>query len=131
MNTAPTRLGEQTFSDNTSTEFEERESDIYQPPASSYEAPRYEPYVPDPATGDEAEDRPMKKSSAFVDDDDDDELERRAAELKRQQKAQADREADEAFKKAAEADGKNALDLHTKGKLTIVSRSYKSYQWRS
>ncbi len=113
MNTAPTRLGEQAFSDNTSAKLEDRESDVYQPPASSYEAPSYEPYVPDSATGDESEDPPMKKKNTFMDDDDNDELERRAAELKKQQKAQADREADEAFKKAAEADGKKETDAHT------------------
>ncbi|KAK8247999.1 Sec23-binding domain of Sec16-domain-containing protein [Phyllosticta capitalensis] len=75
-------------------------STSYEPPTSSYEPPSYQPYEPDPEP--EEETQPKKKS--FIEDDDDDELERRAAALKAQQKAEADRQADEAFRKAAEAD---------------------------
>ncbi|KAK7607852.1 Sec23-binding domain of Sec16-domain-containing protein [Phyllosticta paracitricarpa] len=77
-------------------------STSYEPPTSSYEPPSYQPYEPDPEP--DKDSQPKKKS--FMDDDDDDELERRAAALKAQQKAEADRQADEAFRKAAEADGK-------------------------
>jgi COPII coat assembly protein SEC16 len=69
-------------------------------PISSYEPPSYQPYEPEPDPEEADESKPKKKS--FMDDDDDSaEMEKRAAALK---KAQADREADEAFRKAAEAD---------------------------
>jgi hypothetical protein len=73
----------------------------YEPPTSGYEPPSYQPYEPEPdqPSDDEAAPKPKKKS--FMDDDDDDGFAQRAAQMK---KAQADREADEAFKKAAEAD---------------------------
>ncbi|KAK8169511.1 Sec23-binding domain of Sec16-domain-containing protein [Phyllosticta citrichinensis] len=71
----------------------------YEPPTSSYEPPSYQPYEPDP----EPEEDKQPKKNSFMDDDDD-ELERRAAALKAQQKAEVDRQADEAFRKAAEAD---------------------------
>jgi hypothetical protein len=71
-----------------------------------YEPPAYQPYQPDdePAAAPEDEQKPKKKS--FMDDDDDDDLAAKAAALKKQQKSEADRQADEAFRKAAEADGK-------------------------
>ncbi|KKY21100.1 putative copii coat assembly protein sec16 [Diplodia seriata] len=75
----------------------------YEPPTNSYEPPSYQPYEPEPEAAEEKEEEKPKKKS-FMDDDDDDELERRAAALKAQQKAEADRIADEAFRKAAEAD---------------------------
>lgn len=90
----------------------------YQPPASaSYEAPSYEPqgggyepptssYVPyEPKEPDSpVETKPKKKS--FMDDDDDDIPGLKAAPASREKtKAEKDREADEAFRKAAEADG--------------------------
>lgn len=78
----------------------------YEPPASSYEPPSYQPYEPEPEPEEEKEEENEPKKKSFMDDDDDDELERRAAALKAQQKAEADRQADEAFRKAAEADGK-------------------------
>jgi hypothetical protein len=72
----------------------------YEPPTSSYEPPStYEPYNPD-AEPDSPE-KPKKKS--FMDDDDDD-FSTRTASLKASQKAENDRKADEAFRKAAEAD---------------------------
>ncbi|KAI7091867.1 hypothetical protein KC356_g35 [Hortaea werneckii] len=49
--------------------------------------------------------QPKKKGMMDLSDDEDDrEMERRAAALKQQQKSDADRQADEAFRKAAEAD---------------------------
>ena len=74
----------------------------YEPPTSSYEPPTYQPYSPD----DLEDSSPVVKKKSFIDDDDDDDLTRRAAELKKKQKTEADRQADEAFRKAAEADGK-------------------------
>lgn len=48
----------------------------------------------------------LKKKKSFMDDDDDDDLAARAAAIQKAEKARKDREADEAFRKAAEADGK-------------------------
>jgi hypothetical protein len=53
---------------------------------------------------DNLEDKPKKVPP--IDDDDDDDLVARAANIKKAEKAQGTREADEAFRKAAE-DGKH------------------------
>ena len=80
----------------------------YEPPLmNAYVPPAYEPYVPQ-AGESPVEEKPKKKS--FMDDADDDDFEARAAALRKEEKARNDREADEAFKRAAEADG---MYLHT------------------
>ncbi|KAI7702400.1 hypothetical protein KC353_g14770 [Hortaea werneckii] len=81
-------------------------STSYGPPASSYEPPGYQPYEPEPEAAEEEQaPQPKKKGMMDLSDDEDDrEMERRAAALKQQQKSDADRQADEAFRKAAEAD---------------------------
>ncbi|KAE8354761.1 Sec23-binding domain of Sec16-domain-containing protein [Aspergillus coremiiformis] len=48
----------------------------------------------------------LKKKKSFMDDDDDDDIAARAAAIQKAEKARKDREADEAFRKAAEADAK-------------------------
>ena len=72
-------------------------------PTDSYDPPAYDPYVP------QAEKSPVeeksKKKSFMDDDDDDDDFEARAAALRKEEKARKDREADEVFRRAAEADG--------------------------
>lgn len=102
----------------------------YLPPASSYEPPihesnysasgfeppstnayqlssyGYDAYNAAPEVESPVEERSKKKS--LMDDDDDDFVARAAAVLK-QEKAQKDREADDAFRKAAEADGRFTL----------------------
>jgi hypothetical protein len=87
----------------------------YEPMGSSYEPPSYEPYQPDGELDDKAHlededkvDENKRKKNSFMDEDDDgdDALIARAAALKKESKSKADMEADEAFKKAAEADGK-------------------------
>jgi hypothetical protein len=80
----------------------------YEPPTSSYEPSSYQPYQPDDATEEKKEEQKLKKKS-FMDDNDDDDLAARATALKKQQKAEADRQADEAFRKAAEADGESSM----------------------
>ena len=70
----------------------------YLPPTSGYEPPSYQPYEPEP---DSPEKDAKPKTRTFGDDDDDADIGKKAAALK---KAQADREADDAFRKAAEAD---------------------------
>jgi len=74
----------------------------YEPPSASYggyEPPSYQPYQPEPEP--ETEEAATKPKKGMMDDDDDDDLAKRAAAMK---KAAADREADDAFRKAAEAD---------------------------
>ena len=90
----------------------------YNPDMSTYDPGArggYMPYQPDldtantlqPAEEDaESISRPKKKGIMDLDDEDDDFIQKQAEDLKRQQKAERDREADELVKKAAEADGK-------------------------
>lgn len=78
----------------------------YEPPTSTYEPAPYQPYQPDEPrlSADNGQEQPRKKS--FMDDDEeDDDLVAKAAALKKAQKGEADRVADEAFRKAVEADG--------------------------
>ncbi|KUJ11534.1 uncharacterized protein LY89DRAFT_624895 [Mollisia scopiformis] len=81
----------------------------YEPPSSSYEPPAYVPTTMDDEPDSPVDTRPQKKS--FMDDDDDD-----IPGLKQQPvggektKAEKDREADEAFRKAAEADAQKAKE---------------------
>ena len=72
------------------------------PPMNSDDSTAYDPYVLQ-AEESPVEERPKKKS--FMDDDGDDDFEARAAALRKEEKARKDREADEAFRRAAEADG--------------------------
>lgn len=80
---------------------------------NSYNPPAYDPYVPQ-AGESPVEEKSKKKS--FMDEDDGDDFEARAAALRKEEKARKDREADEAFRKAAEADAQkdNAPKLNTK-----------------
>lgn len=70
----------------------------YEPPSGSYEPPSYQPGTVDESDS-PIDTRPKKKS--FMDDDNDD-----MPAPREKTKAEKDREADEAFRKAAEADGK-------------------------
>ena len=91
----------------------------YAPPTSSYQPPSYEPpaagqqgYEPPSATFDDtaasngsaSPDAKPARRAAFTDDGDDD-ITQPAAELSRKEKERKDKEAEESFKKAAEADG--------------------------
>jgi hypothetical protein len=83
------------------------ESNGYMPPATSsnaYEPPSYAPVLNSAPeeTQDSAEEEAPKPKKSFVDDEDDGDLAAQAASLK---KAENDRKADEAFRKAAEEDG--------------------------
>lgn len=80
----------------------------YEPPSSSYEPPSYEPATMDDEPDSPVDTRPKKKS--FIDDDEDDIPALKAAPTSREKtKAEKDREADEAFRRAAEADGTFSL----------------------
>jgi COPII coat assembly protein SEC16 len=87
--------------------YEPPQSGGYEPPSSGYEPPSsYEPATMNDEPDSPIEIRPKKKS--FMDDDDDDiPALKRAPETREKTKAEKDREADEAFRKAAEADGNN------------------------
>jgi hypothetical protein len=81
-------------------------------PSGSYEPPGYQPYEPtyQPEAEEESkveDDEKPKPKKSFMDDDDDDGLMARAAALKKESKSKSDRDVDDAFRKAAEADGKN------------------------
>lgn len=71
----------------------------YEPPTGGYEPPSYTytPYEPEPDSPEDAKPKPKR----FGDEDEDDGMAQQGAALK---KAQADKAADEAFRKAAEAD---------------------------
>jgi hypothetical protein len=77
----------------------------YMPPAAStgYEPPSTVINGPDDVAEESEEEKPRKPTMG---DDDEDELAARAEALKKAERARRDREADEAFRKAAEADGK-------------------------
>jgi hypothetical protein len=78
----------------------------YGPSSNTFEPPAYQPYIPD--EDDKEEEQQPKKKSSMDDDDDDDDLAARASGLKisggSSSKSEADKKADEAFRKAAEAD---------------------------
>lgn len=83
------------------------EGGVFEPPTSSsgYEPPSYSTYQPYEPEPDSPADEALKaKKKTFGDDDDEDDLARRAAALKSSQQSAADRQADDAFRKAAEAD---------------------------
>jgi len=87
----------------TSSAYEAPSTNGYEPTSSSgYETPSYNPRIPQAEDFSVAE-KPKNKS--FVDDDEDD-FEARAAAMRKEEKARKDREADEAFRRAAEADCK-------------------------
>lgn len=76
----------------------------YEPPSSGYEPPSFERTTMNDEPDSPVETRPKKKS--FLDDDEDDIPALKAVPAAREKtKAEKDREADEAFRKAAEADG--------------------------
>ena len=93
------------------------------PSTSTYEPPSYEPQTEtsrEPASydpeaphsiGSPVEEKPKKKS--FTYDDDEDDFEAQAAALRKEEKAHKDREVDEAFRQAAEADGKSPDTPHS------------------
>ncbi|PVH75739.1 hypothetical protein DL98DRAFT_657921 [Cadophora sp. DSE1049] len=92
---------------------EEPQSSGYQPYSGGYEPPTsgYVPYEPNDEPDSPDEPRPKKKS--FMDDDDDDipGLKATPAAAPREKtKAEKDKEADEAFRKAAEADAQKAKE---------------------
>ncbi|KAL8973796.1 MAG: hypothetical protein Q9197_001966 [Variospora fuerteventurae] len=88
----------------------------YDPHVSAYEPPSsYTPYEPNGQDGQSPTDRKSpKKKKSFMDDDDDDDgddFAARAASILKNERAQKDREADDAFRKAAEADGMSSSAL--------------------
>ncbi|KAL4778646.1 Sec23-binding domain of Sec16-domain-containing protein [Aspergillus varians] len=103
---------DQAFSNGTTPGAQLNEAEGYMPPASStgYEPPSvgYEPPSIEPGlgiTGEPEEEKPRKMPAM---DDDDDDFAARAEALKKAEKARKDKEADEAFRKAAEADAQKA-----------------------
>ncbi|CAF9943366.1 MAG: vesicle coat component [Alectoria fallacina] len=94
--------------------YESASTSGYEPPTiNSYNTPTYDPYVPQ-ARESPVEEKPKK--SFMGDTDDGHDFEARSAALQKEEKARKDREADEAFRRAAEADAQkdNAPKLNTK-----------------
>ncbi|PBP24867.1 COPII coat assembly protein SEC16 [Diplocarpon rosae] len=84
----------------------------YEPPSNGYAPPSYEPIAMNDEPDSPIDTRPKKKS--FMDDDEDD-LQapgnaQAAPEIREKTKAEKDKEADEAFRKAAEADAQKSKD---------------------
>ncbi|KAH7310017.1 Sec23-binding domain of Sec16-domain-containing protein [Rhexocercosporidium sp. MPI-PUGE-AT-0058] len=89
----------------------ESQNNGYEPQSSGYEPPSsgYVPYEPNDEPDSPIETRPKKKS--FMDDDEDDIPALKAAPSSREKtKAEKDKEADEAFRKAAEADAQKSKE---------------------
>ncbi|KAL6236033.1 hypothetical protein BDW75DRAFT_124301 [Aspergillus navahoensis] len=82
------------------------EADGYMPPMGNtgYEPPSSN--TPAVEVREESEDEKVRKKSTMDDDEDEDDIAARAEALKKAEKARKDREADDAFRKAAEADAK-------------------------
>jgi len=98
--------------------YEPPSSDHYDPPGlSSYDPPPYgtNDFQMEASTSDE------KPKRSFMDDDDEDDFEARAAAIRKEEKARKDREADEAFRRAAEADGKQSVSKIPVLKLTLIA----------
>jgi hypothetical protein len=98
-----------------SNSYEPSTSSGYEPPAGGYEPPSsgYEPPSYEPATMDDEPDSPIdtRPKKSFMDDDDDDIPGLKQPPANREKtKAEKDREADEAFRKAAEADAQKAKE---------------------
>lgn len=88
----------------SSSSYEPPSSSSYEPPSGGYEPPSYEPATMNDEPDSPIDTRPKKKS--FMDDDDDDIPALKSAPGNREKtKEEKDREAQEAFRKAAEADG--------------------------
>lgn len=112
------------FDSPASNGYEPPSAGGYEPPSSAYEPPSYQPASMDDEPDSPVETRPKKK---FMDDDDDD-----IPGLKNQpvsqekSKAEKDREAEEAFRKAAEADGRfpNLISTLTT-ELTYIAQKAK------
>lgn len=88
-----------------SSSYEPPSANGYEPPTSNgYEPPSYNPDVVENVES-SIEEKLKKKS--FIDDDEDNDFEARAEALRKAEKERKDREAEEAFRRAAEADGKS------------------------
>ncbi|MCJ1400392.1 vesicle coat component [Xylographa trunciseda] len=85
--------------------------DGYEPPSSHYDSSSYDPET---QNGDTSPMQEKRKGKSYLDDEEDDDLLAKAAALKKAEKAKKDREAEEVFRRAAEADAQK----DTKGAAT-------------
>ena len=109
------------FSDQSSASMLAPDQTPYQPLESGYEPPSYGQYALDTQVDDSSliQENPKKRSLV---DNDDDHFEAQAAATLQDEKARKDREADEAFRKAAEADGMAILSLLSLS-LTLITNT--------
>ena len=103
------------------TPYQPLESGYEPPSASHYEPPSYDPYALDTQVDDSSLIQDMPNKRPLVDNDDD-HFEARAAAILKDEKARKDREADEAFRKAAETDGMAILSLFSFS-LTLITHT--------
>ncbi|RDL35385.1 uncharacterized protein BP5553_07316 [Venustampulla echinocandica] len=93
--------------------YEPTTSSSYEPPSSGYEPPAYEPVTFGDEPDSPVDTKPKKKS--FMDDDQDDiPVPKRPSAAREQSKEEKDREADEAFRRAAEADAQKSATAPAK-----------------
>lgn len=84
-------------------------SNNYEPP--SYEPPSYDPPNFDPEEPNEGSSPVQGKKNPSMMDDENDDFELRAARMRKAEKEKRDREAEEVFRRAAEADGKSFWNI--------------------
>lgn len=103
---APYTPPEPSYGEQQSSGYEPPASSGYEPPSGGYEPPSssYTPYEPTDEPDSPVDTKSKKKS--FMDDDFNDRVNNDVSAPREKTKAEKDREADEAFRKAAEADGK-------------------------
>ena len=100
----------------------------YMPPATGGYGPPVEEYgTPFALEEENVEEEKPKKSMVDDDDDDDDGMAARSVAIQKAERERLDREAQEAFIKAAEEDGKSfQLQFQPKRLLTLLANSQKS-----
>ncbi|MCJ1470667.1 vesicle coat component [Pseudocyphellaria aurata] len=97
---------------NHSTSYEPPATNMYEPPIyDTYDPPSYNPNVPD---GEGSPTLENHKKKSLMDDDDDEDFVSRAVAIQKSDKAKKDREAEEAFRRAAEEDAQKAPPLNAK-----------------
>ena len=122
---APDHIPYQPLSSGDEPASNQGQSSLYEPPsASHYEPPSYDSYAPDTQVEDSSPTQEEPKKKSFMENDDD-EFEARAAATLKEGKARKDREADEAFRKAAEADGMACLSLLPSSLILITHTAQK------
>lgn len=123
----------QPFGDQGPTSQPQQDNYGYMPPASTGYAPPVEEASPESAPQEQAEEdvEEEKPKKSFMDDDDEDDIAARAAALAKAEREKQDREANEAFRRAAEEDGKLLFPLCIWKPLLTTLQPRKHHHQRS